>query len=65
MMLLMKRTKALLIGIASTYTEEWVDFDWLVDATEKWCQERAIYNALMESIKIIKMEAIRRYQRMR
>ena len=43
--------KSSLDQIAS-YTEEWVDFDWLVDATEKWCQERAIYNALMESIKI-------------
>ena len=28
------------------------DFDWIVDTTEKWCQERAIYLALMDSIKI-------------
>ena len=27
--------------------------DWLVDSTEKWCQDRAIYNAVMESISII------------
>ena len=33
-------------------TDEWVDFDWMVDATEKWCQDRAIYLALMQSIKI-------------
>ena len=26
------------------------DFDWLVDTTEKWCRDRAIYLALMESI---------------
>jgi len=26
--------------------------DWLVDATEKWCKDRAIYLALMESIKL-------------
>jgi|TARA_B100002019_G_scaffold238118_1_gene213103 replicative DNA helicase len=26
--------------------------DWLMDTTEKWCKERAIYLALMESIKI-------------
>jgi replicative DNA helicase len=26
--------------------------DWLLDTTEKWCKERAIYLALMESIKI-------------
>ena len=30
-----------------------VDEDWLVDSTEKWCQDRAIYNAVMESITII------------
>ena len=33
-------------------TDEWVDFDWVLDATEKWCQDRAIYLALMQSIKI-------------
>jgi len=26
------------------------DFDWLIDTTEKWCRDRAIYLALMESI---------------
>ena len=35
-----------------TYTDEWIDFDWLVDSTEKWCQDRAIYNALLKSVKI-------------
>ena len=34
------------------YTDEWVDKDWLTDSTEKWCQDRAIYLALMQSIKI-------------
>jgi len=29
-----------------------INHDWLVDATEKWCRDRAIYLALMESIKI-------------
>ena len=33
-------------------SDEWVDYDWLLDATEKWCQDRAIYLALMQSIKI-------------
>tara|TARA_B100001113_G_scaffold103015_1_gene83402 strand:+ start:1137 stop:2513 length:1377 start_codon:yes stop_codon:yes gene_type:complete len=28
------------------------DTNWLVDATEKWCRDRAIYLALMSSIKI-------------
>jgi len=27
--------------------------DWLADETEKFCQERAVYNAIMDSIKII------------
>jgi len=35
-----------------SYTDEWVDKEWAVDATEKWCQDRAIYLALMQSIKI-------------
>jgi len=29
-----------------------VEFDWLVNTTEKWCRDRAIYLALMESIHI-------------
>jgi replicative DNA helicase len=33
-------------------TDEWVDYEWLLDSTEKWCQDRAIYLALMRSIKI-------------
>jgi replicative DNA helicase len=35
-----------------TLTDEWVDHQWITDVTEKWCQERAIYNALLQSIKI-------------
>jgi archaellum biogenesis ATPase FlaH len=27
--------------------------DWLITNTEKWCQDRALYNAVMESINII------------
>ena len=33
-------------------SDEWVDYEWLLDATEKWCKDRAIYLALMQSIKI-------------
>jgi len=35
------------------FSEERVDDDWLLDTTEKWCQDRAVYNAIMESISII------------
>jgi replicative DNA helicase len=30
-----------------------VDEDWLVDQTEKFCQDKAIYNAIMQSIQIL------------
>lgn len=30
-----------------------VNNDWLIDATEKWCKEKAVYIALMESIRIV------------
>jgi len=33
-------------------SDEWVDYEWLLDATEKWCKDRAIYLALMQSIKV-------------
>ena len=32
--------------------DERSDPEWIIDTTEKWCKERAIYLALMESIKI-------------
>lgn len=35
------------------FTGDKVDDTWLLDNTEKWCQDRAIYNAVMESISII------------
>jgi replicative DNA helicase len=33
-------------------SEEEVEYQWLLDTTEKWCKDRAIYLALLESIKI-------------
>ena len=30
-----------------------VELDWLIDSTEKWCKDRAVYLALMESISIV------------
>ena len=35
------------------FAKEKTDSDWLIQNTEKWCQDRAIYNAVMESISII------------
>jgi replicative DNA helicase len=34
------------------FSTDWVDKDWLINTTEKWCKDRAIYNALLASIKI-------------
>ena len=39
--------------IPNIFTKEEVNQQWLYDTTEKWCQDRAIYNAIMESISII------------
>ena len=39
--------------IPQLFASEKIDKDWLLDTTEKWCQDRAIYNAIMESITII------------
>ena len=36
----------------SDLTEKNVDYQWLINTTEKWCKDRAIYLALMESIQI-------------
>ncbi len=35
------------------FTPEPVNEDWLLNSTEKWCQDRAIYLAIMESISVI------------
>jgi replicative DNA helicase len=39
--------------IPQLFDGEKVDQQWLYDTTEKWCQDRALYNAVMESITII------------
>ena len=39
--------------VPNLFSKEVVDNEWLINNTEKWCQDRAIYNAVMESISII------------
>lgn len=39
--------------LPNIFTPEKADDKWLEDTTEKWCQDRAIHNAIMESISII------------
>ena len=38
--------------LISNLDEQPSEFDWLVNTTEKWCRDRAIYLALMESIQL-------------
>jgi replicative DNA helicase len=38
--------------IVSLFNDDSVDSEWLFDTTEKWCRDRAIYLALMESISL-------------
>lgn len=40
-------------NLISNLDGEEVDTQWLTDTTEKWCQEKAIYNAIMDSIAIL------------
>tara|TARA_B110000305_G_C19464193_1_gene656643 strand:+ start:7286 stop:8632 length:1347 start_codon:yes stop_codon:yes gene_type:complete len=39
--------------VPQLFTAEEIDQDWLYNSTEKWCQDRALHNAIMESIQII------------
>jgi replicative DNA helicase len=39
--------------IPEIFRKEEVDETWLYNRTEKWCQDRALFNAVMESISII------------
>ena len=38
--------------LISSLDDETTEFSWLVNTTEKWCRDRAIYLALMESIQL-------------
>ena len=42
-----------LITEISKDVEEFADLSWLLDSTEKFCQDKAIYNAVVESISIL------------
>jgi hypothetical protein len=39
--------------LPNLFSKEAIDSEWLLETSEKWCQDRAIYNAVMESIMII------------
>lgn len=39
--------------IISNLKEEAIDIDWLVDNTEQFCKDKAVHNAIMESIQVM------------
>ena len=41
------------VDVIKTLKPTDVDFDWLVDTTEKFCKDKAVYNAIVEGISII------------
>ena len=41
-----------ILNLLKTFTEDKVDPEWLINTTEKWCKDRAVYLSLLESIKI-------------
>jgi replicative DNA helicase len=41
-----------IVSIIDSFDNSPAELQWLIDTTEKWCRDRAIYLALMESIQI-------------
>ena len=42
-----------IVAVIQTLNSTDVDFDWLVDTTEQFCKDKAVYNAIVEGISII------------
>jgi len=42
-----------LLDVIEKDTEDYTDINWLLDTTERFCQDKAIYNAVVESISIL------------
>ena len=41
------------VAVIQTLESTDVDFDWLVDTTEQFCKDKAVYNAIVDGISII------------
>ena len=46
-----EQTRDLIVNAAKDPAD--VDYSWLLDKTEEFCQDRALYNAIMDSIKLV------------
>ena len=44
---------SILNTVKSLKADKEVNYEWLVETTEKWCKDRAVYNAIVEGISII------------
>ncbi len=51
-----------IVDIIKTLKPESIDFDWLVDTTEKFCKDKAIYNAIVEGVGIIDGKSREKHQ---
>lgn len=52
------------VQAVSNLSDEWVDYDWLLDATEKWCKDR-VYTSHSCNQSRLRTAAIRRFREMR
>ena len=41
------------LSVVKEFESDDVDFDWLVNTTEQFCKDKAVYNAIVDGIKII------------
>ena len=42
-----------ILSIVETLSDAQVDMQWLVDTTEKFCKDKAVYNGILNGIQII------------
>ena len=47
------RDSSQLLKDIDSHAEDYTDINWLLDTTEKFCQDKAIYNAVVDSISIL------------
>jgi replicative DNA helicase len=40
-------------NLVNSYSDKNINIEWLIQETERYCQDRALYNAIMHSIKVI------------
>ena len=56
----MKKTTSVYLSVLkSLKSDDDVNFEWLVETTEQFCKDKAVYNAIVDGIKIIDGKGIR------